>query len=265
MSSYNNGKECCTGACDNCKCRDINRFLESVLTLNHALSEAIYEELIAMKEIKNAVSSEFLIHLKKDLNNTLKLAMNKEVLVEMLLEEVKEHCEVIFFDTECKCVDEQIHSHQDYCTDEYEDEKCLYSDEEPSRHEECTQIEHEVLKEENVEAVKSVEESLKEVKKEKKLKEEEKQIKDSLKELKEDKKEPAKATKEDKKEKQELEKKEKKQEKQEKPVIGEKEKRLTPERVKEQVPEKAKYHDSYKYEDDEDEETFIVIRSKGRR
>lgn len=265
MSSYNTGKECCTGACDNCKCQDINRFLESVLTLNHALSEAIYEELIAIKEIKNAVSSEFLIDLKKDLNNTLKLAMNKEVIVEMLLEEVKDHCEIIFIDTECKCVHEQIQFHQDCCTDEHEDEKCLYSYEEPISHKECEQIEHEVLKEENEEAVKSVEAPLKENKKEKKLKEEEKQKKDAPKELKENKKEPAKAANEDKKEKQEIEKKEKKQEKQEKAVIQEKEKRLNAEIIKEKIPEKPKYHDSYKYEDDEDEETFIVIRSKGRR
>ncbi|MCM3595763.1 hypothetical protein M4D55_08215 [Metabacillus idriensis] len=265
MSSYNTGKECCTGACDNCKCRDINRFLESVLTLNHALSEAIYEELLAIKEIKKAVSSEFLFNLKKDLNNTLKLAMNKEVIVEMLLEEVKDQCEIIFYDTEYEEDEEQLHSHQACYADEHEDEKCLYSHNEPFRLNEFEVIDNEVLKEENDEVVKCVKEPLKENKKEKKLKEEEKQKKDSTKELKEDKKEPAKATNEDKKEKQEIEKKEKKQEKQEKTVIQEKEKRLTAEIIKEKVPEKPNYHDSYKYENDEDEETFIVIRSKGRR
>ncbi|MGG4489140.1 hypothetical protein [Metabacillus idriensis] len=260
MSSYNTGKECCTGACVNCKCRDINRFLESVLTLNHALSEAIYEELIAIKEMKNAVSSEFLITLKKDLNNTLKLAMNKEVLVQMLLEEVKDHCDILFFDPECTCTEEQI----DCCTDLHEDEKCLYSYEEPARHDECEKMEHEVLKEEKDEVVKSVEEPLKENKKEKKEKEVKKQ--DSPKELKVDIKKTAKAVDEDKKENQEAEKKEKKKEKQEKTVMQEKEKELPAERIKGKVPEEPTYHDSYKYEDDdEEEETFIIIRSKGRR
>jgi flagellar biosynthesis GTPase FlhF len=250
MSYCNNGSEC---NAINCKCHDIQTFLESVLHLNHALSEAIHAELVAIKKIKNVVSSKFLVNLKKDLNNTLKLAMNKEMMIDMLLDEVRDRCDIIFYETECKHEKEQCRCEECKCEKYNQIENQTLEISQFNKNEKEKSIFPEVYSDdcECEKYVDSQEEYNLQVDTPKE-KEEDKDIKEK-KEKEEDKK--------IKEEKQEKEKKERKEVKEEKTPKKESEKKNLDEQKKGKEPKKYDYDN---YENDEDDETFIIIRSRRR-
>ncbi|KIL53090.1 hypothetical protein KR50_04190 [Jeotgalibacillus campisalis] len=68
------------------------QLLHQARDLHHYLSQAIPEELAVINKLTPYMSQEFLIDLKKDLNNSLKLAMSKEMLSKMLREKINETC-----------------------------------------------------------------------------------------------------------------------------------------------------------------------------
>ncbi|MGD7045719.1 hypothetical protein [Jeotgalibacillus proteolyticus] len=75
-----------------CKCHDLYQLLHQARQLNHYLSQAISEELAVINKLTPYMSQEFLIGLKKDLNNSLKLAMSKEMLSKMLRDKINNTC-----------------------------------------------------------------------------------------------------------------------------------------------------------------------------
>lgn len=255
MSYCNNRNEC---SANNCKCHDIHKFLESVLQLNHALSEAIHAELVAIREIKNVVSSEFLMYLKKDLNNTLKLAMNKDVLIEMLLDEVRDHCEIIFYETECNCEKKQVDVHKEARCEECENEK----DEQNSIVFETSEVSHPKNNKKEKSIITEVNPD--ECEKNPEVKEEHNSQEKVPKEKEKDKKEKQKKEEEKKikVEKHGNEKKEPKEGKEEKSSKKETENKNPYEQKKEKEHKMFDY-DNYE-ENEEEDETYIIIRSRRR-
>lgn len=77
-----------------CKCRDLYQLLLQVQQLNNYLSESIIKELAAIEKLTPYMPEQFLIDLKKDLNNSLKLAISKESLSHMLLDKIKNTCDL---------------------------------------------------------------------------------------------------------------------------------------------------------------------------
>ena len=75
---------------------DVKDFLHSTILLEEALAVAIVAEMTALKKLKRVVSDQFMINIKKDLSNTLKLAHNKSSMMEMLTEEIGDCSELIY-------------------------------------------------------------------------------------------------------------------------------------------------------------------------
>ncbi|TDL34168.1 hypothetical protein E2R51_00145 [Jeotgalibacillus sp. S-D1] len=84
-----------------CKCHDLYQLLLQARQLNHYLSESIAEELSVINKLTPYMPQEFLIALKKDLNNSLKLAISKESVSQMLISKINDTCDVFAGQIEC--------------------------------------------------------------------------------------------------------------------------------------------------------------------